>query len=129
MLSSILGDSGELCFSSSSIGSLVLSNFLTKHITSQFRLLIIVALCWMEASWLPTVLNMLVDIPHCYPIIKHLVMDVSVDWVLSGLPLLHLTCWLLREERASWCAQEGVPSNALLCLMLLISWSTCLGLD
>ena len=63
----------------------------------QLRLLILVAPCWMEASWLPTVLNILADIPgHC-PIIKDLIMDVSVGYVLKGLPYLHLTHWLLRD--------------------------------
>ena len=45
----------------------------------------------MEASWLHTVLNMLEDIPHQCPIMKALVTDVSVGWMLKGLPLLHLT--------------------------------------
>ena len=33
-------------------------------VTGQFRLPILVAPCWMEAPWLPTVLNMLAGIPH-----------------------------------------------------------------
>ena len=41
---------------------------------------------WIEATWLPTVLSLLVDIPHCCPIVQNLVMDVSVDWVLKVLP-------------------------------------------
>ena len=36
------------------------------------------ALCWMEAYWLPTILNMLIEIPHYCAIVKKLVMDVSV---------------------------------------------------
>ena len=43
---------------------LVLSIFLVEHVTSQFRLLILVASCWMEGPWLPTVLSMVEDIPH-----------------------------------------------------------------
>ena len=47
---------------------LTLSNFLADHVTGQFRILILVAPCWMEAPWLPTVLSMLEDIPHQFPI-------------------------------------------------------------
>ena len=54
------------------------TKFLADHITGKFRLLILVSPCWVEAPWLPTVLNMLADIPHWYPIIKDLDMDVSV---------------------------------------------------
>ena len=51
----------------------------------------------MEALWLPTVLNMLADIPQWCPVIRDLVVDVSVGQVLKGLPYLHLTHWLLRN--------------------------------
>ena len=44
----------------------------------------------MEAFWLPTVLNMLEDIPHQCPIIKDLVTSGLVGQVLKGLQLLHL---------------------------------------
>ena len=44
--------------------------FLAKHVTGHFRLLIIVAPCWMEASCLPTVLSMLKDIPHWWPFVR-----------------------------------------------------------
>ena len=84
---------------------LVLSMLLAEIATHQFRLLILVAPCWMEAPWLPTVLNMLVDIPQFCPIIKALVRDVLLGQVLKDLPYLHLTLWLLRDiccaERAS----------------------------
>ena len=40
-----------------------------EHVTNQFRLLTLVTLSWMEAPWLPTVLNMLEDIPYKCPII------------------------------------------------------------
>ena len=36
---------------------LVLSKFLAEHVSSQLRHLILVVPCWMEAPWLPTVLN------------------------------------------------------------------------
>ena len=36
---------------------------------------------WHLVGWrLPTVLNMLVDIPHWCPVVQNLVMNVSVDW-------------------------------------------------
>ena len=42
-----------------------------------------------------TVLNMLADIPWQCPVIKYLIVDVSVGKVLKGLPYLHLTLCLL----------------------------------
>ena len=44
--------------------ALVLSVFLAEHAPGHFRLLILVAPLWMQASWLLTVLNMLEDISH-----------------------------------------------------------------
>ena len=76
---------------------LVLSKFLAEHVKGQLRLLILVVPCGMEAPWLPTVLNMLADVPWWCPIIKDLVMDVSVGQVLKGLQYLHLTLWLLSD--------------------------------
>ena len=63
---------------------LVLSKFLAKHVKGQLRWLILVALCGMEAPWLPTVLNMLADILWQCPIIKDLIVDVLVGQVLKG---------------------------------------------
>ena len=74
---------------------LVLSRFLAEHVNGQLRHLILVAPCWMEAPWLPTVLNMLVDVPWQCPIVKDLVMDVSVGQALKGLQYLYLTLWQL----------------------------------
>ena len=74
---------------------LVLSKFLAEHVKVQLGHLILVAPCWMEAPWLPTVLNMLADVPQQCPIIKDLVMDVSVGQALRGLQYLHLTLWQL----------------------------------
>ena len=51
----------------------------------------------MEAPWLPTVLSMLADVPWWCPIIKDLIVDVSVGQVLKGLQYLHLTLWLLND--------------------------------
>ena len=51
---------------------LVLFKFLAEHVKGQLRLLIVMAPCWSEAPWLPTVLKMLADAPcHC-PMIKDL---------------------------------------------------------
>ena len=74
---------------------LVLSKFLAEYVIGQLRHLILVVPCWMEAPWLPTVLNMLADFPQQCPIIKHLIMDVLVGQVLKGLQYLHLTLWQL----------------------------------
>ena len=74
-----------------------LSKFLAEHVYGQLRHLILVTPCWMEAPWLPTVLNMLADVPWQCPIIKDLIMDVSVGQVLRGLQYLHLTLWQLSD--------------------------------
>ena len=76
---------------------LILSKFLAEHVKGQLRQLILMAPCWMEAPWLPSVLNLLGDIPRWCPIIKDLILDVSVGQVLKGLPYLHLTLWLLSD--------------------------------
>ena len=55
---------------------LVLSMFLVEHVTGQFRLLILVAPCSVDAPWLPKVLNMCEDIPWQCPVIKYLIIDV-----------------------------------------------------
>ena len=65
-----------------------LFKFLAEHIMSQFRLPILVAPCWMDTTWLPTVLSVFVDIPHCCPIVQNVVTDVLVDQVLRELPSL-----------------------------------------
>ena len=76
---------------------LVLSKFLAEHDNGQLRHLLLVALCWMEAPWLPTVLSMLADIPRQCPIVKDLIVDVSVGQALKGLQYLYLTLWLLSD--------------------------------
>ena len=73
----------------------LLAKFLVEHVNGQLRYLLLEAPCWMEVPWLLTVLSMLVDIPWQCPIIKDLVMDVSVGQALKGLQYLHLTLWLL----------------------------------
>ena len=64
---------------------LVLSKFLAEHVNGQLRHLLVVAPCWMEAPWLPTVLNMLADVPLQCPLVKGLIVDVLVGQVLKGL--------------------------------------------
>ena len=76
---------------------LVLSKFLAEHVNGQLRHLLLVAPCWMEAPWIPTVLNMLADVPRQCPLVKDLIMDVLVSQVLKGLQYLHLTPWLLSD--------------------------------
>ena len=70
---------------------LVLSKFQIEHVKDQFRCLILVAPSCKEATWLPTVLNMLADVPNCYPIVQNISMDDSVDQVLKAQPQLYLT--------------------------------------
>ena len=50
-------------FPSPALVPLVLFKFLAENVNGQLRHLILVAPCWMEASWLPTILNMLADVP------------------------------------------------------------------
>ena len=64
---------------------LVMAKFLAEHVNGQVRHLLLVAPCWMESPWLPTVLSMLADVPQWCPIIKDLIVDVSVGQVLKGL--------------------------------------------
>ena len=76
---------------------LVLSKFLAEHVNRQLRRLLLVAPCWMEAPWLPTVLIMLVYVPQQCPLLKDLIVDVLVGQALKGLQYLHLTLWLLSD--------------------------------
>ena len=87
--------SGKLCVSSTHISlssSVQVSGSACQRST---QTLILVAPCWMEAPLLPTILNMLGDIPWQCPIIIDLIMDALVGHVLKGLPYLHLSLWLL----------------------------------
>ena len=68
---------------------LVLSKFLAEHVNGQCRHFNLVAPCWMEGPWLPTVLNMLADIPQWCPIVKDLILDDLVGQEFRGLPYLH----------------------------------------
>ena len=83
---------------------LVLTMFLAEHVSGQLSQLILVAPCWMEAPWIPTIFNMLGDVPQQCPIIKDLIMDVSVGQVLKGLHYLYLTLWQLSGV---CCADRG----------------------
>ena len=77
--------SGKLCVSSSYISSsssVQVSGRTCKRLTQTFDA---GGIMLDRAPWLPTVLNMLADIPQQCPIIKDLIMDVSVGHVLKGL--------------------------------------------
>ena len=132
-------------FPSPSLVPLLPSMFLAEHLNGQLRHLILVVPYCMQAPWLPTVLNILADVPQQCPIKEDLVMDVLVGQVLKGLQYLHLTLWQLSDvcyadrfsssvyqavvgatqtstpkvyqqcwkEWASWCAQQGLPNNAI----------------
>ena len=65
-------------FSHPPLVPLVLSKFLAECVKGQFGL-IIVTPCWMEAPWLPTVLNMFADVPHWHLITKDLTADIMVS--------------------------------------------------
>ena len=75
---------------------LVFSKFLVKHVKSIQSSYSSGAM--FDGDFLvATVLIMLDNIPHWCPIMKDLIMDVSVDQALKVLPLLHLTFWLVRD--------------------------------
>ena len=82
-------------FTPPALVTLVLSKFLAEHFNSQLRYLILAVPCRIEAPWLPTILNMLADVPWQCPIIKDVIVDVSVGQALKGLQYLHLTLWQL----------------------------------
>ena len=73
-----------MCFLLPALVPLFCPNFWWRMSKGQLRLLILVAPCWMEGPWLPTVLNMLADVPQLCPIIKDLIMDVLVGQCAQG---------------------------------------------
>ena len=89
--------SGKLFVSSTSSGPSCSVQVSGRHVNGQLRHMILVAPYWMEAPWLPTILNMLVDVPRQCPIIKDLTVDVLVGQALKGLQYLHLTLWQLSD--------------------------------
>ena len=64
--------------------SLVLSISLVEYVTGQFKLLILVASCWMEAPWPTTVLNMLENVICQHFLIKDLISDAFLGWLPKG---------------------------------------------
>ena len=92
-----LNVSGRLCVSPPALVPVVLSTFLVEHVQGQLRCLILVAPCWMKTPWLPTVLNMLIDIPPVVSHHKNLVMEVFIGQALKGLPYLLLILWQLSD--------------------------------
>ena len=116
---------------------LVLSKFLAEHVNSQLRHLLLVAPCWMEAPWLPTVLSMLADVPRQCPIVKDLIVDVSVGQVLKGLQYLHLTLWLLSDvcyankgslpwSVRQWRGNSNIYIKGLPAALEGVGWLVCL---
>ena len=77
--------SGKLCVSSSSSGpscSVQVSSRTCQQSTQTFTF---GAPCWMEAPWLPTVLNMLTvlaDVPQQCPNIEDLVVDIRCRFLI-----------------------------------------------
>ena len=69
-----LDTSGELCVSSSSFSSLGSVQVPGRMWHRSVQMSYSSGTCWMEAPWLPTVLNMLADVHQCL-ILKDLVMD------------------------------------------------------
>ena len=115
----------------------VLSKFLAEHVRSQLRHLILVAPCWMEASWLPTVLNMLADISLAVPHHKrschgHLSRPGTQGSVISAFnPLAAQQCVLCRERFSSIVCQAVAGATQVStskvyqqCWMELAGWCT-----
>ena len=83
-LSTILGHFRWVTYFSPALVLLVLSKVSGRTCQGEFSHFIVVVPCWMESSWLSTVLNMLEDIPCWCPIIKDLireVLEVGSSWV------------------------------------------------
>ena len=98
-------------FSPPALVPLVLSEFLVEHVTGQFRLLILVVPCWMEAPLLSTVLGMLKDIPDQCAIIRNVIMNVSVAWLLKGLQITVFNPFLIRDV---CCTDKGsLPQSVI----------------
>ena len=87
---------GELCISFSCSSSPRSVHILAGHVTGQFRLQTLAAVCWMGSFLVSTTVSMLQDITHWCPIIN--------CWVLKGLPLRHLTLWQLINM---FCTDKG----------------------
>ena len=115
---------------------LVLSKFLVEHLKGQLRHWILVVPCWMEAPWLPTVLNMLADVPQQCPIVKDLIVDVMVGQALKGLQYLHLTLWQLSNVRYAdrgtlpqsvrwWGGNSNIYIKGLPAVLERMGWLVC----
>ena len=137
---------------------LVLSKFQGEHIASQFKLLILVALCWMASLISQHVVKHSSLVSHhkgfyhgCFSglsaqgttiaafnalVVQRCVFckqrfSSSVWQVAAGAALASTTKVYQQcwKEWASWCAWEGVPDNAISALNLLIFWLIYLGWD
>ena len=84
--------SGELCSFSPALVPVVLSMFLAELITGNFRLLIHVASCCIEAPWLHLILKMLENVHWQCPMLKDFIEDVMllVFYTITKMWLLTL---------------------------------------
>ena len=104
-------------FHPSALVPIVLSKFLEEHVKVQIRLLILVASCWMEVPWFPTLLSMFTDVSWFYPLIKDLIMDVFDRPHIQGPnisasnPLSAQRCVLHRQGISSSVCQAVVWAN------------------
>ena len=91
---------------------LIISKFLAEHSTGQFKFLIPNVPYWVQVSWLPTVLNMLEDIPHQCPLIENCIRDalfrLSRQWSVIAvfIPLAAQRCVV--QTRALFLCQAVV---------------------
>ena len=125
---------------------LLLSKFLAEHVNDQLRNLILVAPCWTEDPWLPTVFKY---VGRCSSAVSHhkrshhgcfgwpgtqgsaisafnplaaqqcvlcrqgfssSVCQAVVGATRMSMSKVYQQCW---KEWASWCAQQGLPNNAI----------------
>ena len=107
MLLSILGTSAQLQFSCcfSSISFVQVSSWTCGRSVQIFTS---TCTCWIEASWLPTLLGMLEDIPGYFTMVKSFVSDVSGNWVLRFQPSLCFILWL--HQDICWATKHSSSS-------------------
>ena len=103
-------------FPPSALVPLVLSKFLAEHVKGQPRHLILVASCQMEVPWLPTVLNILADVPQQCPVIKDLCgclgrPGYQRSAISAFNPLAAQQCVLHRQGFSSWVCQAVVGAT------------------
>ena len=121
-------------FPSTVLVPIVLFDFLVEHVTGQDRFLILCALCWMEAPWLPTIQNILEDILVSVPpkrpfqgwvdkpcakwsdplgdqrcVLHRKRFSPSVYQLMVGVVSIYIKSLLaILEKKAGWCTQGVV---------------------